>query len=127
MSVAPEISRFRKAEAVFRPLGLDNRAINALVRGGVCSLEDLARLTERRAKAIPGLGLKTIGQLKTYLKADEQAETAPWEDRTIATRFNAKTLAEIDSWLRTQAAVSSRPIAIRYLVEQGLKAALKVG
>ncbi len=127
MSVGPEVSKFRKAEAAFRPLGLDNRAINALIRGGVCSLEDLSRLTEARARAIPGVGMKTVGQLRPYLKTDEHAAEAPWEERDITTRFDAKTLADIDTWLDTQAAMSSRPGAIRYLVAQGLKSALKAG
>jgi hypothetical protein len=113
-----EVSRFRRAELAFRPLGLDNRAINALVRGGVCSLEDLSGLTESRARAISGLGIKTIGQLRAHLKTEEPA---PEPERDITTRFDARTLAEIDSWLDTQAAVSSRSKAVRHLVAQALK------
>lgn len=127
VSAGLEFNRFRRAEAAFRPLGLDNRAINALIRGGICCLEDLSRLTEARARAIPGLGMKTVGQLRPHLKADEPSLESPWEDRDITTRFDAKTIAEIDTWLDTQAAVSSRTVAIRYLVAQGLKTALKAG
>ena len=117
-----EISRFRRAEMAFRPLGLDNRAINALLRGGVCTLEDLSRLTESRARAIPGLGTKTISQLRPHLKAED---AAPEPERDITTRFDAKTLAELDTWLDTQVAVSSRANAVRHLVAQALKSALR--
>jgi len=126
VTIPVEVSRYRRAEAAFRPLGLDNRAINALVRGGVYSVEDLAGLTETRARAIPGLGLKTINQIRPYLKQESPAQSLPWEERDVTTRFDAKTLAEIDSWLDTQAGLSSRPVAIRYLVAQGLKATTKL-
>lgn len=120
MLIQLEMSRFRRAEMAFRPLGLDNRAINALVRGGVCTLEDLSRLTESRARAISGLGDKTIAQLRPHLKA-EDAVVEP--ERDITTRFDARTLAELDSWLDTQVAVSSRANAVRHLVAQALKSA----
>jgi hypothetical protein len=88
-------------------------------------VEDLSGLTETRARAIPGLGLKTINQIRPYLKPETSVQPLPWEERDITTRFDAKTLAEIDSWLDTQAGLSSRPVAIRYLVTQGLKATSK--
>ena len=120
-----KISNFRRAEAAFRPLGLDNRALNALVRGGVCSLAELSALTELQASRISGLGAKTLSRLKPFLKAEAPDDTQPVEDRTIAIKFDAKTLADIDVWLNTQAAISSRPIAVRYLVSQALELALK--
>jgi hypothetical protein len=119
-----EVSRFRRAEMAFRPLGLDNRAINALVRGGICSLDDLAKLTEARARTLSGLGNKTMSRIRPYLKPEEEEPSAlPWEEREITTRFDAQTLADLDSWLDTQVAVSSRSKAVRHLVAQALKAA----
>jgi hypothetical protein len=118
-----EVSRFRRAEMAFRPLGLDNRAINALVRGGICSLDDLAKLTEARARTLSGLGNKTMSRIRPYLKPDEEPSALPWEEREITTRFDAQTLADLDSWLDTQVAVSSRSKAVRHLVAQALKAA----
>jgi hypothetical protein len=125
VTTQPEMSNFRKAEAAFRPLGLDNRALNALVRGGICSLDQLSALTELQASRIPGLGSKTLDQIRPFLKAEEPAGMEFPEDRTISIKFDAKTVAAIDAWLGTQAAISSRPVAVRHLVAQALGGARK--
>jgi len=125
MATQLELSNFRRAEAAFRPLGLNNRALNALVRGGICALEQLSQLTELQASRIPGLGTKTLDQIRPFLKAEQPAGTELPEDRTISTKFDAKTVAAIDAWLDTQAAISSRPVAVRHLVAQALGNALK--
>jgi hypothetical protein len=118
-----ELTHFQRAEAAFRPLGLGNRALHALIRGGVWSLGDLSALTERQALKIYGLGSKTLGQIRPFLKVEEPAE--PLEDRTISIKFDAKTIADIDVWVDTQAAISSRALAVRHLVSQALKVVLK--
>jgi len=118
-----EVSNFHKAAAAFRPLGLDNRALNALVRGGVCSMDQLSALTEAQASRISGLGPKTLRQLRPYLKHEEA--TGDPEDRTLSIKFDASTIADIDVWIDSQVAIGSRPLAVRHLVSEALKIVLK--
>ena len=120
-----EMTNFQRAQAAFRPLGLGNRALHALIRGGVWSLGDLSALTERQALKIYGLGSKTLSQIRPFLKIEAPDGMESLEDRTISIKFDAKTIADIDSWLDTQAAITSRALAIRHLVSQALKVALK--
>lgn len=47
-----------------RDLGLPVRAVSALTRAGVISIEDLAVLTRRELAAIPGLGPGTIAAIR---------------------------------------------------------------
>lgn len=111
------------AEAEFRPLGLDSRAINALWARDICTLRDLSKLTEWDISVIPGIGTKTKGQLRIYLRStDAPAQEIHTRSRIVATRFEPDMLTEIDSWILEQGGHLARAEAVRRLVALALKA-----
>jgi DNA-directed RNA polymerase alpha subunit len=52
----------------FRNMGMDIRVVNSLAAEGICTLADLAQLTESDLASIRGVGRDTRKMLRNYLK-----------------------------------------------------------
>jgi hypothetical protein len=113
---------YRKAESEFRPLGFNTRTIRALAGRGICSLRDLATLTERDLSSIPGIGLHAMAQLRVYIRKTGPTIEIHTRGRVVSVNFDAKALTAIDAWAVDNDVKRSRAEAIRRLVEQALGA-----
>ncbi len=62
-----------------RELGLPGRAVSALVRAGITSVDDLAALTRRDLAAVPGLGAGMIAAIRQVVPepADDEGPPSP--------------------------------------------------
>jgi hypothetical protein len=117
---AEEMSKYATAEAEFRPLGLSTRTINALVGADIYTLHELRMLTERDLSVMPGIGPKAFNQLRIYVRKHGPTIEIHKRPRIVAAQFDPKSLTAIDAWALEQEGITSRPEAIRRLVERGL-------
>jgi hypothetical protein len=106
------------ARKEFRPLALGARVINALVAGGILSINDLYTLSVGEIEQVPGIGPKTVEALKAYLRG--QRFPMDRSAHLMSIKFPESALAAIDQWALQQKGVVSRAEAIRRLVELGL-------
>ncbi|WP_369133844.1 DNA-directed RNA polymerase subunit alpha C-terminal domain-containing protein [Modestobacter sp. I12A-02662] len=62
-----------------RELGLPGRAVSALARAGITSVDDLAVLTRRELAAVPGLGAGMIAAIRQVVPepADDEGPPSP--------------------------------------------------
>ena len=107
------------ARREFRQLAINVRVINALVAGGISSINDLHALSESELEQLPGIGPKTVKVLKTYLRRQSFSLSGN-DNHLMSVKFGTDALAEIDKWALQQKGVVSRAEAIRRLVEMGL-------
>ena len=107
------------ARREFRQLAINVRVINALVAGGVSSINDLHALSESELEQLPGIGPKTVKTLKAYLRRQSFSLSGN-EHHLMSVKFGTDALSEIDKWALQQKGVVSRAEAIRRLVELAL-------
>lgn len=101
-------------------LKLNIRAINALIAGGVYSVNDLHALNESQLEQISGIGPKAVLALKQYLRK-QHSDLTDANSRLLSVRFADGALAAIDKWALQQKGVLSRAEAVRRLVEIALE------
>lgn len=62
------------AQQSLRPLGLSSQTINALWFRGICTREDLLKLSEQDAKSIVGIGPKALESLRPFLNSNRRRD-----------------------------------------------------
>jgi hypothetical protein len=115
------MSRDESAENEFRAQGFSSRAINLLIARDIYSLRELANLTIRDLMIMPGVGPKTLDELKPYVQGAPQTTVVHNRPLSVTLVFDAACLTAIDAW-GMERGMTSRAGAIRGLVELGLKA-----
>ena len=114
----PQQAKYESARRELRQAGISERAVNALVAGGIYTINGLQGLSESELTQIPGVGPITVRQLRGYLRKQKTSLTG--DAPLISVKFAEEILTEIDKWAFRQKGVVSRAEAVRRLVELGL-------
>ena len=114
------MTEYQKAKVELRPLRFSSRAIFSLVGRGVHTLTDLSKMSERDLAGLPGIGPAALKRFRNYFQKEAPPENVSSKTEFVSIRFSAAVLSQIDAWADGKGNISSRPEAIRQLVELSL-------